>query len=122
MVSRTWFTKIGTKVGWSEHPSGRKFRMVKIDCLIHPHFSRVQIFLESCKSMRLALRLANAARTVLIVVTKGQTCLRETATAGQTAVNKEAAADRGREAAADILGGQTAVGRELILIFNVDGW
>ena len=71
--------------------------------------------------MRLALRLANAARTVLIVVTKGQTCLREAATGRQAAVNKEAAANRGREAAA-VEGGQTAVGRDLILIFNVDGW
>ena len=57
-----------------------KMRMMKIDCLIsHPHFS-------ICKSVRLVPRLASAARTVLIGVTKGQTCLREAATDRQAAV------------------------------------
>ena len=45
----------------------------------HPYFS-------ICKSMRLVPRLASAARTVLIGVTKGQTCLREAASDRQAAV------------------------------------
>ena len=94
-----------------EHPSGSKFGELKINCVTsHPNFSRVQSFPESCKSMQFVPRLSNTARTVLIVVTEEQTCLtslREAATDRQAAVNKEAAADKGRES---------------MLIFNADDW